>query len=222
MELRAQRIVHARRPLIAAALAAATSTLLAAPAPVGLQQRSATPPARRIAANATCASDLGSGVTSRRRYCDVMIAKSGADSVALAIPPHTGPATLLFDLHNRFTVPAANAAPGEGFMRATALLAVVRPTGQIIERVAVRREYHTAKDLFDRISGGPPAGGVKAVAPGQAEAIRVIVPTGVTGIGIVGLRLEYATVAQPKGVADTPGRPIAIVSNVRVEYLPGK
>ncbi len=168
----------------------------------------------------TCASDLGAGLTSRRSYCDVLITKSGQDSVFMSIPAHTGPATLHFDLHNRFTVPASGTPAGEWFMRATAQVAVVRPTGQVIERLAVRSEFRTIKDLFDRISGGAPPGGIKAVAPGRAEPLRVVIPAGLNGAGIVGVKLEYSTLAQPSATADTPGRPIAIVSNVRVEYVP--
>ena len=58
------------------------------------------------------------------------------------------------------------------------------------------------------------------MAPGRAESFRVTVPAGLNGAGIVGLKLEYSTLAQPNATADTPGRPIAIVSNVRVEYTP--
>mgnify|MGYP001370439253 CR=1 FL=1 len=45
----------------------------------------------------------------------VIVASVAADSVSVAIPPHTGAATLSFDLHNRFTVPAGQVgAPGSG------------------------------------------------------------------------------------------------------------
>ena len=138
----------------------------------------------------------------------------------MSIPPHTGPATLMFDLHNRFTVPASGTPAGEWFMRATAQVAVVRPTGPVIQRFAVSGEFRTINDLFDRITGGAPSGGLKAVAPGRAEPIRATIPAGLNGAGIVGVRLEYSTLAQPNEVANTPGRPIAIVSNVRVEYIP--
>ena len=185
------------------------------------QGRATKPPPRPVTGGTpTCASDLGAGLTSRRAYCDVLITKSGQDSVFMSIPPHTGPATLSFDLHNRFTVPASGTPAGEWFMRATAQVAIVRPTGQIIERVAVRSEFRTIKDLFDRISGGAPPGGIKAVAPGKAEPLKVVIPAGLNGAGIVGVKLQYSTLAQPNVVADTPGRPIAIVSNVRVEYVP--
>ena len=207
---------NARRDVWLAGLmaASAAATLMAD------QGRTAKPAPVRVATAVTCAADLGAGLTSRRTYCDVLISKSGQDSVYMSIPPHTGPATLLFDLHNRFTVPASGTPANEWFMRATALVAVVRPTGQVLEKFAIRREFRTVKDLFDRISGGAPPGGLKSVAPGLAEPIRASVPAGLNGVGIVGLRLKYATVSQPDGTADTPGRPIAIVSNVRVEFVP--
>ena len=185
------------------------------------QGRTSKPAARPVTGGTpTCASDLGAGLTSRRGYCDVLITKSGQDSVFMSIPAHTGPATLMFDLHNRFTVPASGTPAGEWFMRATAQVAVLRPTGQVIDRLAVTSEFRTIKDLFDRISGGAPPGGIKAVAPGKAEPLKVVIPAGLNGAGIVGVKLHYSTLAQPNAEADTPGRPIAIVSNVRVEYTP--
>jgi hypothetical protein len=205
-----------RAAVIGVGLAGSLATLAAA----GADQRKTPPPARRLVTEATCASALGAGLTSRRDYCDVLITKSGQDSVFVSIPPHTGTATLMFDLHNRFTVPASGTPAAEWFMRATALVAVVRPTGQVLERFAVHGEFRSTKDLFDRIGGGAPPGGLKVVAPGLAEPVRAVVPANLNGVGIVGLRLEYATFAEPSGVADTPGRPIAIVSNVRVEYTP--
>ena len=59
----------------------------------------------------------------------------------------------------------------------------------------------------------------KAVAPGQPQPFRVTIPAGVGIVGIVGARLEEW---RPGGRAafDSPGRPIAIVSNVRVDYTP--
>ncbi len=203
--------------LINSGLAVGAAALFAAEAD---QRKPAPPPQRRVATDARCAAELGSGLTSRRGYCDVLITKSGQDSVYMSIPPHTGTATLFFDLHNRFTVPPSGTPAGEWFMRATALVATVRPTGQILERFAVRGEFRTIKDLFDRIGGGAPPGGLKTVAPGLPESVRATVPAGLNGVGIVGLRLEFSTLSEPKGVAGAPGRPMAIVSNVRVEYTP--
>ena len=166
-----------------------------------------------------CAADLGVGVKSQRQFCDVMIAKTGAESVAVKIPPRTGPATVMFDLHNRFTVGVGNVDPGQAYVKYAALAAVVRPNGQVIGRAAVLQEYRTVQDLFDRIGGGGRPSGLKAVAPGQPQAVKVVVPVGVETVGIVGIRLE-ATTRAGSVVHENVNRPIAIVSNLRVEYIP--
>ena len=174
---------------------------------------------RKLMTAATCAADLGQGVKSNRQFCDVIIATKAEESVAMAIPPHTGAATLMFDLHNRFTVQAGVTDPEQAFVRYAALIAVIRSTGQQIERSAVAREYRSPQDLFDRIGGGPRPSGFKAVAPGQPEPIRVTIPAGVNSIGIVGVRLE-ATTRAGSATHDPPGRAIAMVSNMRIEYTP--
>jgi hypothetical protein len=47
----------------------------------------------------------------------------------------------------------------------------------------------------------------------------VPIPPGLTSVGIVGIRLDVLTAAGSDSF-DTPGRPIAIVSNMQVEYTP--
>ena len=173
----------------------------------------------RAVTNAVCASDLGTGVKTKRRFCDVVIASTARESVSIAIPPHAGTAALMFDLHNRFTVPPAGADPAQSFARHTAVVAVVKPTGEVIERAAVSREYRTISDLFDRIGGAARGSAPKIVAPGQAQAIRVEIPAGVTAVGIVGTRLEEWR-ATGRGAFDNPNKPIAMVSNLRLEYVP--
>ena len=172
----------------------------------------------KIATAVKCAADLGLGAKTRRQFCDVVIASVGPESITMAIPPHTGATTLMFDLHNRFVVPAGAIEPAQSFSRQTALVAVVGADGAIIGRGAVTREFRTAADLFDRIGGGN-AGGIKAVAPGPAEAIRVAVPAGVDFIGVVGVRLDQMT-ARAEEAFDAPGRPVALASNFRLEYTP--
>ena len=49
------------------------------------------------------------------------------------------------------------------------------------------------------------------------ESIRVTIPAGISAIGIVGVRLEVMTRAL-RANHDQPGRPIAIVSNARIQY----
>jgi hypothetical protein len=185
------------------------------------QQRRSTakPTARRTTTTAVCAADLGTGVKTSRRFCDIIIASTPSASVSMTIPARTGAATLLFDLHNRFMVPAPVTPPALAFMSHVALVSVIRQTGEVIDRAAVSREFRTAADLFDRISGGTPGGAPKAIAPGQPQAIRVTIPSGVNTIGIVGARLEEWR-ASGRGAFDTPDRPIAIVSNLRIEYTP--
>jgi len=175
-------------------------------------------PAKRTTQTAVCASNLGTGVKSRRQFCDVVIAASGADSVSMTIPARTGAATLMFDLHNRFPVPAANVDPVQAFAGHTAVVAVIKSTGEIIDRVAVSREYRTAADLFDRIPGTTPGAAPKNIAPGQPQPVKVTIPAGVTAIGIVGTRLEEWK-ASGRNTYDNP-RPIAIISNWRIEYTP--
>jgi hypothetical protein len=158
-------------------------------------------------------------VKTRRRFCDVIIASTARDSVSVTIPPHTGAAALLFDLHNRFTVPPASADLAQAFLRNTAVIAVIRPTGEVIDRAAVSREFRTVSDLFDRIGGAGRGAAPKVVAPGQAQAVRVEIAAGISVVGIVGTRLEEWR-ATGRGVFDNPDRPIAMVSNLRIEYIP--
>jgi hypothetical protein len=177
-------------------------------------------PGTRLSTAVQCAADLGVGVKSKRRFCDVVIASAPADSVAITIPAHAGTATLLFDLHNRFTVPVVAGQPLLAYQRHEAVITVLRPNGVVLTKAASIREFRTAADLFDQIAGGGRPGGVKAIAPGPAEPIRVTIPSGVPTVGIAGLRLAVRTGIAGAETFDTPGRPVAIVSNVRVEYRP--
>jgi hypothetical protein len=183
------------------------------------QGRAAQRPKRVTAINATCASDLGMGAKTKRRFCDVIIASTPAESVSVALPPHNGAATLMFDLHNRFDVPAATAEPAQAFVSQTAIVAVIRLTGDVIERAGVSREYRSPRDLFDRLAGSGRGAPMRSVAPGYAQEVRIVVPATVNILGIVGTRLEQWR-ATARGAFDTPNKPIAMVSNLRVEYTP--
>jgi hypothetical protein len=173
----------------------------------------------RLSTAVQCAGELGAGVKTKRTFCDVLSGASPADSIAVAIPRHTGPATLLLDLHNRFTVPAILVPGALTYSRHEAIVGVMRPTGEMIGKAAVVREFRDMTDLFDQIGGGARPGGVIAVSPGPAEAIHIAVPAGIDAVGIVGISLKLTSRTNAE-VYDTPGRPIAIVSNVRVQYRP--
>ena len=190
-----------------------SATLLAAPG-----QR-ATPRGRAatVSTTAKCAADLGLGVTSARRFCDVIVATKAADSIAIAIPPHRGPAKLLFDLHNRVAARPETGQAAQTFARNSSVIAVIGPKTEIARAAAVS-EFRTLADMFDRIGGGG-AGGVKAVGPGPGTPVDITIPPGMNAVGIVGVRLEVVTRLGRQSY-DTPGRPIAIVSNIRAEYTP--
>ena len=169
-----------------------------------------------------CAASLGSGLKSRRGFCDVIIATTPAESVSMTIPRHTGTASLQFDLHNRFTVPATAGPVVLAFARHEAMVSVIRGTGETIAQAVVMREFRTVADLFDQIGGGTRPGGVKAVAPGPPESVRFTIPAGVSSVGIVGARLKVLTRAGGTETFDSPGRPVAIVSNLRLDYTPAR
>jgi hypothetical protein len=173
----------------------------------------------RTVTDIRCAAEIGTGVKTRRTFCDVIIGTTPAESVAMTIPPHTGTVMLRFDLHNRFDVPAAAVPVGMAYARHLAVVAIIRPTGELVGRAVVGGDFRTVENLFDQVAGDGRSGGTKAVAPGPAESISVTVPAGVSSIGIVGTRLNIVKRSGEEAY-DTPGRPVALVSRVRVEYRP--
>ena len=204
------------RPILTVACIVGAVTMIAA-------QR-ATTPARgtRIVTTVGCAASLGAGVNSRRGFCDVIIASTPDESVSMTIPRHTGTASLQFDLHNRFSLPAAAVPVVLAFARHESTVSVIKGTGETIGQAVVVREFRTVSDLFDQIGGGTRPGGVKAVAPGPPESVRFTIPAGVSTVGVVGARLKVLTRLNGAETFDTPGRPVAIVSNLRLEYTPAR
>lgn len=179
------------------------------------QARKSAPSSLKIATDVQCPADLGKGVKTKRTFCDVAITDDPAAGIVMRIPPHAGPTVLRFDLHNRFNVSGATLP----FARAAALVAALNGSnGMLIERAGVSGELRKELDLFDRIVGAGP-GGTKTVAPGRAEPVRISMPANVTSVSLVGVRLELTT---RDGRVDftTPGRPVAIASNFRIEYTP--
>ena len=188
--------------------AAGAPSLAAAP-----QRRRA--PVVRNSVDVTCPADLGKGVKSRRTFCDITIGTDPAAGIVMRVPPHAGPSTLRFDLHNRFAV-SGTSLP---FTRASALVAVLNGnSGALIGRAGVLGELRTELDLFDRIVGTGP-GGRKTVAPGRAQPVKIALPAAVTSISIVGMRVEL-TNRDGRTEFSTPGRPVAIGSNFRIAYTP--
>lgn len=179
------------------------------------------PPLSRIQAEWICPSELGMGVTTGRRFCDVLTGNDPKEGVLITIPPHRGPVTLSFELHNRHTYSAELVKLKQAYRKYTATIGVLSMDNTLVDRAVVQSEFRTERDLFDRISGGAGPGGVKAVAPSGAETIVMELPADIgEQVSILG---EKLSVMRPDGT-DTftsPGRPIATISNVLLEFRPG-
>lgn len=168
-----------------------------------------------------CPSLIGMGIKTIRSFCDIPAGRDPAEGLVITLPAHTGPATLSFDLHARHTYSEEQTRNGRGYSRYRAVIGVLTMQGDVIQRAAVEAEFRTADDLFDRIAGGAGPGGVKAVAPAGREQIFVTIPAGINQVSLLGETLDQITPAGHETVV-MPGRPVAIVSNVLVEYTPAR
>ena len=189
-----------------------TRTAKKAPAPA---------PLSRIQAEWKCVSELGMGVETQRRFCDVLTGNDPKEGVLVTIPPHRGPVIMSFELHNRHTYSAELVKMKQAYRKYTATIGVLTMDNTLIDRAVVLSEFRTEKDLFDRISGGAGPGGVKAVAPSGDEFITMELPEDVgEQVSLLG---EKLSVMRPDGVDNfnSAGRPIASISNVMLEYRPG-
>jgi hypothetical protein len=169
-------------------------------------------------AKVTCPESLGTGVRTGAEYCFVLAGRDPSQGVLIAIPAHTGDTVLRFDLHNRHTYSEEQMRAGRGFAHYTAVIGALTLKGDLIDRAAVQTEVRSARDIYERISGGAGPGGAKAVAPVGIEQISITVPAAVDQVSLLGEVLDALTPAGRESAA--PGRPVAIVSNVSVEYRP--
>jgi len=196
---------------------------------VPLSAQTRRPPARRppppapptkVAPEITCPAPLGVGLKSKAAFCEVMAGRDPAGGVLIKIPPHKGPATLTFDLHNLHTYSEEQVRAKRGFARYTATIGALTMDNTLLSRAVVQNEFRTATDLVDRVGGGAGPGGVKAVAPTGLEQVSIEVPEEELQVSLLG---EKLAVERMDGAATytQPGRPIAAVSNVMIEYRPG-
>ena len=90
----------------------------------------------------------------------------------------------------------------------------------LISRAVVQNEFRKVEDLVERIGGGAGPGGLKAVAPTGTEHIIITIPEEEQQVSILG---EKLSVDGRDGTANytSPGRAIAVISNVMIEYVPG-
>lgn len=208
-------------------LVVVAATLLNAALPIAQARRGTTAkPAplaevRTEAAKVNCPQVLGLGVQTTRTFCDVVITRDPAEGTIVALPPHTGAVTLTFDLHNRHTYSEELAKTSRGYRRYTATVGLLASDNTPLGKAVVQSEFRTVKDLFDRVSGGSGPGGVKAVAPTGIEPVTIIIPADepTESVSIVGLKLSEARIDGTE-LFQATGRPVAIISNVMLEYRP--
>ncbi len=177
-------------------------------------------PARRTEPAAiTCPAEVGVGMTTERRFCDVLTGRDPADGILIKIPPHRGAVTLLFDLHNRHTYSAELEQAGRAYASYTAVVGVLTMNNDLVGRAVVQSEFRSSRDLFDRIRGGAGPTGLKAVAPLGDEPITVNLPDDATEVSLLGERLTVRRLDGEFSYASS-GQAVALVSNIRVDYQP--
>jgi len=177
-------------------------------------------PPEKVAPDMTCPTPLGVGLKTKLAFCEVMAERDPAGGVLITVPAHKGAATLTFDLHNLHTYSEEQIRAHRAFTRYTATIGVMTMDNTLLSRAVVQNEFRTATDLLDRVGGGAGPGGVKAVAPTGTESVSIEVPEGEAQVSLLG---EKLTVDRMDGSATytQTGRPIAVVSNVMLEYHPG-
>ena len=205
--------------LVAAAVAVTVSAQTRKPAPATRRPAPAPVVPKTELADMICPTPLGIGIRTKVAFCDVMSSRDPAEGVLVKLPPHQGPVTLTFNLHNRHTYSEEQVTPTRAFSRYTATVGVLTMDNTLISRAVVQSEFRRAADFVDRVGGGAGPGGAKAVAPTGTEPVSITIPEEEQQVSILG---EKVTVERLDGTAtySSAGRPIAVVSNVQVEYKP--
>jgi hypothetical protein len=208
--------------LVALAIAVPAFAQARKPAPVPARKPPPAPAAatKKAVPEMTCPAPLGVGVKTKLSFCEVMAGRDPADGVIIRIPPHKGPATLTFDLHNLQTYSEEQVKAHRAYARYTATIGVLTLDNTLISRAVVQNEFRAAVDLVDRVGGGAGPGGVKAVAPTGTESITVAIPEAELSVSLLGEKLAVERIDGPATYTQ-PGRPIAVISNVMLEYRPG-
>ncbi len=172
---------------------------------------------RIVPAEVRCPMVLGVGVNTDLAFCDVLIQQDADLGVVVIVPPHRGEAMLSFNLHNRHTYSAEEDRGGRAFAEYTAEVAVATVNGDVVARRFILSEFRTADDLIDRVTGGAGPGGMKAIAPTGVERVFIAIPDDLEAVSIVGQNLEVVRLDGRERIRSV-GRPVAIISDVRVEY----
>ena len=171
-------------------------------------------------ADVACPSPLGAGITSKQAYCDVLTGRDPKSGIIIKLPARRGPLTLRFNLHNRHTYSEEELKLKRAFASYLATIGVLTLDNTLLTRAVVASEFRASGDLVERIGGGAGPGGVKAVAPVGSEAIALDIAPDVAEVSLLGEKLTVVRHDGVPGHYTAAGRPIAIISNVTVEYVP--
>src|SRR5689334_1596315 len=137
MRLRAALLFVLMAAAAAAVDAQGTGTRGRAPA----RGRAAAPATRTEAAMFECPSLLGEGVQTKRSFCDVLTGTNSAEGIIINLPPHTGPVTLRFDLHNRHTYSEELIKTNRAYRQYTATIGVLTADNTLLTRAVVQNEF---------------------------------------------------------------------------------
>ncbi len=187
------------------------------------QTRKPAPAARKptvAPAEMTCPSPLGMRVKTKLEYCDVLTGREPKEGILIKLPPHRGAVTLRFNLHNRHTYSEEEVRLKRAFASYLSGIGVLTLDNTLLTRAAIATEFRTVADLVERIGGGAGPGGVKAVAPVGTEPISVQLPAELNEVTILGEKLTVIGADGQSSTYSATGRPIAIISEVTVEYTP--
>jgi hypothetical protein len=83
----------------------------------------------------------------------------------------------------------------------------------------IQSEFRREADLFDRIAASGGTSGVKAVAPTGVESIALDIPAEIDRVSILGEKLATSRL-DGDALYTAAGRPVAVISQVVVEYKP--
>ena len=186
-------------------------------APAAVAQGAGGQDSRVEVAEVRCPAVLGVGITTDVVFCDVPIQNEAGLGIRVVIPPRRGEATVSFTLHNRHTYSESETRAGRAYTEYTAEVAVAALDGRVLGRRYILSEFRAVGDLVDRVTGGAGPDSIKAVAPTGRERVFVTVPEGLDTIAIVGQSLEVVRL-DGRETFRTPGRPVAVISDVEVEY----
>ena len=170
-------------------------------------------------AEVLCPSVLGIGISTDVVFCDVLIQQEPGLGTIVMLPVHRGDMVLSFNLHNRHTYSEDEVRAGRAFSAYTAEVAVATKEGVVLARRFIQSEFRSSDDLVDRVVGGAGVQGVKAIAPTGTERVFVSVPAELDEVVVVGQSLGVVRL-ESRDDFRTMGQPVAVISDVQVEYQP--